>query len=105
MAKKPKRQMAPEHRKKLSESYHRRRQAREQGIILPTQKELRAAAKAKREQITEESVNKLIEETPATEQENRVNNPTVTHFESSPNKRHPLRFREIHEQVNHQKIR
>ena len=105
MAKKPKREMSMEHRKKLSESYHRRRQLKEQGIILPTQKELRAAAKAKKEQITEESVSKLIEETPATEQENRVNNPTVMHFESSPVKRHPLRFRETHEEVNHQKIR
>ena len=75
------------------------RKPKERGEILPTQKELRAAAKAKREAITEESVNKLIEERPVTEQEDRVNNPTVMHFESSPNKRHPLRFREIHEQV------
>ena len=105
MAKKPKYVMTEEHKEKLRQAYHRRRQHKEIGVILPTQKELRAAAKAKREQITEESVNKLIEETPATEQESRVNNPTVMHFESSPNKRHPLRFREIHEQVNHQKIR
>ena len=42
MAKKSKRVMGEEHRQKLREAYHRRKQAKEAGIILPTQKELNA---------------------------------------------------------------
>jgi len=91
--------MTEAHRMKLREAYHKRRQAKEAGIHLPTQKEIREAARAKKEQITEQSVNKLVETTPATEQENRVNNPTVTRYESSPNAKHPLRFRLLHDNI------
>lgn len=90
--------MSDEHKQKLREAYQKRKRAEELGVHLPTQKELRAAAKAKKAPITAQSVNKLVEELPATVQETRANTPIITRFESSPNKRHPLRFRETHEQ-------
>jgi len=49
MAKKPKRVMSEEHRQKLREAYHRRKQAKEAGIVLPTQKELNAQRKLERQ--------------------------------------------------------
>jgi len=87
------------HKQKLREAYNKRRQAKEAGIHLPTQKEIREAARAKKEQITEQSVNKLVETIPVTEQEGRVNNPTVTRYESSPNIKHPLRFRNLYANI------
>ena len=100
MAKKQvKRTKSEEHKQKLRESYNRRRQAQEAGIRLPTQKEIREAKRAKKEPITVQSVNQLMEETPVTEQEVRVNNPTVTKYESASNPKHPLRLRKLHEQV------
>ena len=89
-----------EHKQKLRDAYNKRRQAQEAGIHLPTQKEMRAAKKAKKEPITVESVNQLIEEVPVTEQESRVNNPVATRYKSSPNPRHPLRLRILYEQSN-----
>jgi hypothetical protein len=97
---KQKKIMSEEHKQKLRDAMIKRRQAAEMGIRLPTQQEKRAAARAKKEPITTESVNQLVEETPVTEQEGRVNNPTVTRYESSPNIKHPARFRAMHEQIN-----
>jgi hypothetical protein len=90
---KQKRIMDEAHKQKLREAYYNRKKAESEGVHLPTQKELRAAAKLKKEPITEQSVNKLVEETPVTAQEGRVNNPTVTRFESAPNTKLPLRLR------------
>jgi hypothetical protein len=98
--KKQHRVMSEEHKQKLRDAMTKRRQAAEMGIRLPTQQEKRAMAREKKkEPITTDSVNKLVEETPVTEQEGRVNNPTITRYESTPNKRHPLMFRTLHENL------
>ena len=86
-----------EHKQKLRDAYNKRRQAKEAGVHLPTQKEIREAKRAKKEPITVQSVNQLIEEAPVTEQESRVNNSAVTRYKSSPNPKHPLRLRILHE--------
>jgi hypothetical protein len=98
MTKKLKKPMSGAHKQKLRDAYNKRKQAKEMGIHLPTVKEIRAA-KAKKEPITEQSVNKLIENIPVSEQEGRVNTPAITRFESSPNAKHPLRFRTLHADI------
>ena len=75
--------MNEEHKQKLRDAYNRRKQAKEKGIHLPTQKEIREAARTKKEIIDEQSVNQLIKEAPVTEQESRVNG-VVTRFTTSP---------------------
>jgi len=87
------------HKQKLRDAYNKRRQAKERGVHLPTQKEIREAARTKKEKISEQSVNQLIEVTPVTAQKGRVNNAIATKFVSSPNIKHPLRFRMLHDQI------
>jgi len=97
--------MTPEHRRKLSQRYWERKRAKEQGIRLPTRKEEREAKRLSIEPINEESVNELVSTTPATVEDTRINNPEYYPTESAINKRHPIRFRETHEQVKKQEAK
>jgi len=98
MKKKQKRERTEEHKQKLRDRYYERKRAEEAGVKLPTRREERAATRAKREPITEQAVNALIQDVPAqVSEETRVNVPEFYPTESSPNKRHPLRFHETHQ--------
>jgi hypothetical protein len=82
---------------------NKRRQAKETGVHLPTQKEKRAAAREARlrkDPITVDDVNQLVEDTPVTEQEARVNNPTLTKFETAQGIKHPVHYRMNHANID-----
>jgi len=96
-----KRPMTPEHKAKLQQKYWARQRAKEAGIHIPTRKEEREAAKAAKASITEQSVNQLVTEAPATEENTRINTPVF--FKpgiSVDNVKHPMRFRDCHENFN-----